>query len=177
MPINRLFPVLLVVLLAIGCAGCLPAVRANVSVAELERAFPTITDLGLRSYEFRRFNAGEPICEAIDYRHGAFATINDGLCGNFDGDTGANRLAFDQTAALDLATLKAALAGNQVDFTQQILIEPNPDGSVGPGSYFSNDGCVTYFYSLGWTALPSEDPGEEVSEGMGPNWYKTDICP
>jgi hypothetical protein len=163
--------------LAAALSGCLPSVRANVSVPELERAFPTITELGLRSYEFRRFNSGEPICEAIDYRRGTFVTINDGLCGNFDGDGGANRLAIDQTATLDLARLKTALAGNEVDFTRQILIEPNVDGSVGPGSYFSNDGCVTYFYSPGWTALPSQDPGEEVSKGINPNWYQTDICP
>jgi hypothetical protein len=176
MPVKKLFALLLAALLVIGSAGCLPSVRANVSVAELERAFPTITELGLRSYEFRRFNAGEPICEAIDYRRGAFATINDGHCGNLKGETGANRLAFDQTATLDLATLKAALAGTQVDFKQQILIEPNPDGSVGPGSYFAADGCVRYFYSPGWSALPSDFP-DEVSKGTNPNWYQTDTCP
>jgi hypothetical protein len=146
-----------------------------VSVAELERAFPTMTALGLKSYEFERGNDGEPICEAINYRHGAFATIDDGLCGSFKDDGVTKRFAFDQAATVDLATLKAALAGNRVEF-QRILIEPNPDGSVGPGSRFAADGCVTYFYAPGWSALPT-DLGDEAPKGINPNWYQTDLCP
>jgi hypothetical protein len=103
----------LALILAAVLSGCLPSVRANVSVDELEIAFPTITQLGLRSYEFRRYNEGEPICEAMNYRRGAFATINDGLCGHFKDDGDSDRMAFDQTATDDLATLKAALAGNR----------------------------------------------------------------
>ena len=163
--------------LAAVLSGCLPSVRANVSVADFESAFPTITQLGLRSYEFRRYNEGEPICEAITYRRGAFATITDGTCGTFKDVGVVTQVAFDQGATIDLTTLKSALAGNHVDFQEYVFIEPGPDGSVGPGSYFATDGCVNYYYSPDWTALPSGFPGEEVSKGIDPNWYKTDICP
>ena len=176
MPIKKSFWVLLAALLILGCAGSLPSGRANVSVAAFERALPTMADLGLRSYEFHGSSAGEPVCEAIDYRRGAFATINDGLCGNFEGDGIADRMAFDQTAIIDLAKLKTALAGNRVEF-RQILISPNPDGSVGPGSYFAADGCVTYFYEPGWRALASGLPSQDATRGITENWYLTDTCP
>ncbi len=49
----------LLLVLATVLSGCLPPVRAEVSVADLERAFPAMHELGLRSYEFQRGNDGE----------------------------------------------------------------------------------------------------------------------
>jgi hypothetical protein len=149
---------------------------ASVSVAEFERAFPVMTELGLRSYESYDSPAGQPMCEAIEYRRGAFATVNDGLCGNFTGDGVADRMAFDQTATLDLATLKTALGGDRIEF-RQIVIVPEPDGSVGAGSYFAADSCDTYFYEPGWMDLAASPQLSYASKGIDANWYKTDFCP
>lgn len=169
-------PLRLAVVVLTLLSACLPAVKADVSVRDIERAFPVFSELGVRSYEFARFNAGEPVCEALEYRRGAFATINDGLCGAYDGDAVRTRMPFDAGAIADLATLKSALSGNGLDLLRIRIIQ-NPDGSVGSGSYFSADGCVTYNYVRGWSGLPPSVLGKELSTGIDPNWYRTDTCP
>lgn len=156
-------------------SGCHPPVRASVSVRDIERVFPVLSELGVRSYQFRAFNAGEPVCEALHYRRGAFATTNKNLCGSYAADGVRSRQPFDADAIADLATMKGALLASELDL-HQIRIIQNPDGSVGSGSYFVADSCVTYYYVQGWSSLPPSAPGKEVSTGIDPNWYRTDIC-
>lgn len=156
--------------------ACVPS-RANVSIADLERAFPLMTGLGLSTYEYRVFNEGEPVCESIRYSRGFFSSIPDSTtCGSFSDDPPDNARAFDDGANADLQRLKAALSAvAPVDQQSQVRVDL-VDGAVGPGSWFLFDGCVTYFYEPGWTNLPESIAGRTVSKAISSDWHLVDVC-
>jgi hypothetical protein len=172
------FPVLLILLGSIA-VGCLPPVKAAVSVTDLASTFPTLDRLAVRSYEFRRFNDGEPVCESFHYARGAFTSIpGDEFCAVFhdDPDPRPVPIAFDAQALADLAVVKIDFARMGVPI-QQIYIHSDSEGSVGRGSAFAADRCVIYVYDPGWAVLPEQIPGDSISSGLTADWYKTDSCP
>ena len=83
---------------------------------------------------------------------------------------------FDQQALDDLATLKAEFARirTPIDYLNVVF---DPSGAIAPDSGFSADRCVMYWYDPGWSVLPEDIPGEDVSAGIDEDWYKTDSCP
>jgi hypothetical protein len=158
-------------------SACLPNPRVNVSVDQFQAGFPTIVDLGLASYQYRVYNPGEPICDAIRYRRGAFTALVEEPCGLVAGDAGGDQIPFDDTARSDVARLRKALSLDAASITQiQIQIKMDSN-DVASGSSFEADGCVQYFFSPGWTTLPENVPGKLVSTAVNRDWYSTDICP
>ncbi len=166
-----------------GCA-LFHAPKANVSVADVTAAFPTVERLGAVVYMFEAGQDGEADCEYFEYRQGAFTSKpHDEFCRVFDvdnrhpggGSEGPVPVPFDDQARADLADFKKAFegVGAPMDYMNGVLAA---DGSVGPDSGFAFDRCVTYWYQPGWTALPDDDP-DAVSTGIDANWYKSDGCP
>lgn len=167
-----------------GCALVAPA-KADVDVAHIAAAFPTIERLSAVVYMHDPGNDSDADCEYFEYGRGAFTSKpEDEFCRVFDyegrheggGDEGPVPVPFDDQALADLATLKSALAedGLALDYMNVVLA---PDGSVAGDSNFWFDRCVTYWYQPGWTTLPEDDPGKLVSTAIDSNWYKEDGCP
>jgi hypothetical protein len=156
-----------------GLSGCVPA-KASVSVSDLTSTFPAIQRLGVIEFEHQEFNEGEPDCDALVYKRGAFASIpRSGTCGTFSGSTEVP-VEFDPEATADLATVAAEFDRIKVPM-RYALIKSGVDGAVGAESTFAADGCVTYVYYPGWTSLP--DLGKEIATGIDENWYRVDSCP
>ena len=164
---------MVLVLSCFALSGCVPA-KASVSTAGLASTFPTIQRLGVVEFEHQEFNQGEPVCDALVYKRGAFASIpGSGTCGTFDGSTEIP-VPFDPQATSDLAALTAEFDRIEAPM-RLLLIRFGPDGAVGAESSFAADGCVTYIYHPGWTTLP--DPGKEIATGIDMSWYRVDRCP
>jgi hypothetical protein len=145
-------------------------------VSDLASTFPTLQHLGVSFFAHREFNEGEPVCDALVYKRGAFGSIpGSDTCGTFDGST-AIPVVFDPQAVADLAAVRAQFDRIRVPM-RYALIMSGPDGAVGAKSKFAVDGCLTYVYEPGWTSLPETFPGKEVVTGIDQNWYRVDICP
>ncbi len=175
----------LVILASLTVAGCLQPAKAKVSVADMSALFPAIERLGVRSYMVRGPMTDQPGCEFFLYRRGPFTSATSGDdCRimwvdpeNPDaGPVGPAPSAFDREAQDDLAALKREFGRIGVPI-EYLYINLDSAGSVGPRSAFAADRCVAYFYEPGWTALPEDIPGEQVSTGITADWYKTDTCP
>jgi hypothetical protein len=168
----------LVVAVALSLPGCVPGPKAVVSVSAIQRAFPVLTRLGLRLYQFSTYNPGEPVCEAFRYGRGAFSSVpGDRLCGAAGDEPIASFAPFDSAARTDVSALRTALGNGMGASILFVHIRPNEDGSVGPGSLFEADRCVTYVYAPGRSALPEQIPGVSVSHWIDASWYQTDDCP
>lgn len=158
--------------------------KADVDVTQVQAAFPVVEGFGAVAYmDDPAVQGGDPACEYFEYARGAFTSNPaDEFCMvlNFEeaGEPlwGPAPVAFDDQARADLKAMLAAFAskGAPLRYLNVVLTQ---DGSMGPDSNFAFDRCVSYRYQPGWIVLPEDTPGEEVSTGIDPDWYRTDNCP
>ena len=168
----------LLAIAALVVAGC--AVKANVSVADLESLFPVLERHAAYVYMLDDGNP-ETACEYFEYRRGAFnSDPADEFCRVFrfhpgGGDKGPVPVAFDDEARKDLADLKREFdrVGVPIDYINVVF---DVDGSVASRSQFSADGCVEYWYEPGGTTLPDDAP-KAITTVIDDEWYKIDHCP